>query len=431
MTYEEACDYLLSLPRFTDQGATAYRPGLDHMIALMEAMGNPHRRFESIHVAGTNGKGSTVSFIAAIAASAGLRVGLHTSPHLFRITERMRINGRPAPDAWLSQAVERYRSVFESVKPSFFEATVALSFLYFAEQKVDLAVVEVGMGGRLDATNVILPRLSAITSIDLDHTEFLGNSLPEIAREKAGIIKDGIPVVTSAEQPEVIREFREIARQRGSPFAAVLEEIQVTDVVQEADGLVMDVRTPVRDYPSLRVGLPGPHQQKNALLALRAAEIAIIPAPEAVYEGLANARILSGLRGRLEVIQKEPLVIVDVSHNPEGLSAALKYALDQAERRKGRLFVLFGAMRDKDVSRMAALLARLTAAIFLVSIRSERALRTDELSAILAAEDVVVVGSGTTAEGLSWFNRTASFGDVLLITGSHQVVSGLPEEMFT
>lgn len=239
------------------------------------------------------------------------------------------------------------------------------------------------------------------------------------------------PVVTSAEQPEVMREIREIARQRGSPFAAVLEEIQVTDVVQEADGLVMDVRTPVRDYPSLRVGLPGPHQQKNALLALRAAEIAIIPAPEAVYEGLANARILSGLRGRLEVIQKEPLVIVDVSHNPEGLSAALKYALDQAERRKGRLFVLFGAMRDKDVSRMAALLARLTAAIFLVSIRSERALRTDELSAILAAEDVVVVGSGTTAEGLSWFNRTASFGDVLLITGSHQVVSGLPEEMFT
>ena len=204
MTSGSAEEFLLSLPRFTDAGHAAYKPGLERIRQILDAMGNPHDRFRSIHVAGTNGKGSTASMIASIGSSLGLRIGLHTSPHLVRITERMRIDGAPAPDEWLDSAVDMYRDGILAAGASFFEATVALSFLFFAENEVDFAVVEVGMGGRLDATNVLMPEVCVVTRIGLDHTEYLGNTLSEIAREKAGIAKRDRPLVLYPAPDEVV-----------------------------------------------------------------------------------------------------------------------------------------------------------------------------------------------------------------------------------
>src|SRR5690606_30389522 len=211
MTYADALTVLHALPRFAEAGAAAFRPGLARMRALMEAMDLPHERFASVHVAGTNGKGSTASMTAAMATAAGWRVGLHTSPHLFDVAERLRLDGTPAPHAWIADAVARYRTDFARIEPSFFEATVALSFRYFADEGVDLAVVEVGLGGRLDATNVLTPRACGITTLGLDHTDLLGDTLEAIAREKAGIAKPGVPLLTSAAQPEALAAIRETA----------------------------------------------------------------------------------------------------------------------------------------------------------------------------------------------------------------------------
>ena len=189
MNYEECVRFLNKLPAFSSIGAKAYEPGFERILSLMEALGNPHTTFPTIHIAGTNGKGSTASMIAAIATAAGKRTGLHTSPHLLNVNERMRMDGIPAPDEWLAKQVTKYQIVIEKVKPSFFEATVALSLLYFSTMNADLAVIEVGLGGRLDATNIVEPLLAVITNIGYDHTSILGNTLEAIAQEKGGIIK--------------------------------------------------------------------------------------------------------------------------------------------------------------------------------------------------------------------------------------------------
>ncbi|MDZ4700969.1 MAG: Mur ligase family protein, partial [Rhodothermales bacterium] len=210
MTIADAEAYLLGLPSFSVAGAVAYAPGLERIAALMAGMGDPHRVLRVAHVAGTNGKGSTSSMLAAIGTSTGRRVGLHTSPHLYRLQERMRIDGVAIPDGRLAGLVGRYVDLFEAVGPSFFEATVALSFLYFAEEGVDLAVVEVGLGGRLDATNIVEPSVCAITTIGLEHTAILGDTLEAIAAEKAGIIKAGVPVVSGVESPDAAGVISEV-----------------------------------------------------------------------------------------------------------------------------------------------------------------------------------------------------------------------------
>ena len=212
---------LLALPRFADAGAAAYRPGLERMRALLERMGDPHTAYPSVHVAGTNGKGSTASFAASVAQATGLRVGLHTSPHLVTLRERMRVDGRPAPAGWLERAVDRWGGAVEAAECSFFEATVALSLLYFAEEAVDLAVVEVGLGGRLDATNVLAPAVAAVTHVGLDHTDLLGATTPEIAREKAGVAKPGVPFLHAVADADARAALEAEAHDRGGAVEAV------------------------------------------------------------------------------------------------------------------------------------------------------------------------------------------------------------------
>ena len=427
MTFDEACAYLLALPRYAKYGDAAYRPGLARIEALTAAMGHPHEAFASVHVAGTNGKGSTASMLAAVASATGRRTGLHTSPHLFRLTERMRIDGAPAPDAWLAGAVTRFRAAMDRIEPSFFEAVTALSFLYFAEAGVDLAVVEVGLGGRLDATNVLRPRLCLITHIGHDHGALLGETLPEIAREKAGIVKPGIPVLAGTDRPEARAVIRTTAEERGAPFHDVTEEVHLWDVRPAPGHTAFRARTPAGTYEDLRVGLPGAHQARNAAVALRAAELLFDARPdaaEAVRAGLGDVRKRSGLRGRLEVLRTKPMIVADVAHNADGLDAALAF-LRAVRPPGGRLYVLFGVMRDKDLDRMAPRLAAAGATVFPARLDAERARPVAELAAGLRAHGVAVAEAGSVAEGLARFRARARPNDALLVTGSHLTVAAL------
>ena len=427
MTYADAIRYLHALPRFSDQGAAAFAPGLDRMRELLAAMGDPHRAFSGVHVAGTNGKGSVASLLAAIGTAGGLRVGLHTSPHLVHLEERLRIDGVPAPASWIADAVTRFRAVFDERRPSFFEATTALSFLYFAEEDVDCAVVEVGLGGRLDATNVLQPRLAIITHVGLDHTDLLGDTLAEVAREKAGIIKPDTPVLTAVDAPEALAVLREVAADRAAPLHELRDEVALHERDAGRDGLTLEVTTPRQRYEELRVGLAGRHQATNALLALRAAELAF---PEtaltgaAIRTGLRDVRRLAGLRGRLEVVQEAPLVVADVAHNPDGLAVALRFMQEVAPP-GGTLYVLLGLMRDKDVQRVGRLLAAARARVYAVALESPRAFPGAELRALLEAEGVPVLGTGGTEEGFAWVKRHVQEADTVLVTGSHQVVGHL------
>ncbi|MEM1042996.1 MAG: Mur ligase family protein [Bacteroidota bacterium] len=425
MTYADAEATLLALPRFADQGVLAYEPGLERIEALLGAMGRPHERFRSVHVAGTNGKGSTASMVAAIGTAAGLRVGLHTSPHLSELTERMRLGGVPAPHEWVADAVTRFRPTFDAVAPSFFEATVALSFLYFAEEAVDLAVVEVGLGGRLDATNVLRPEAALVTHIGLDHTDLLGDTREAIAREKAGIAKPGTPLLSAAEGESVVAALRETTEARGGQFVNVRDEVTVDIADDAADGLVLNIGTPVRTYAGLRTGLAGQHQAWNAALAVRAAETAL---PEVthnldhVQNGLADVRKLSGLGGRCETYQSSPLILADVAHNADGLAAAL--AVTRAKLSSaGVLHVLFGAMQDKSLDALAEVLARYETVVLPVGLSVPRAASADTLAAIFRARGLRVVDTAGVPEGIDWFRRRAGTADGLLITGSHLTVA--------
>lgn len=426
MTFADAYAYLLALPRFSERGADAYRPGLAGIVPLLAAMGQPHEAFPSVHVAGTNGKGSTASMLAAIGTAAGRRVGLHTSPHLLSVGERMRIDGRPAPETWLADAVARFRPVFDAEQPTFFEATTALSFLYFAEQRVDLAIVEVGLGGRLDATNVLLPRLAIITQVGLDHQELLGSTLAEIAREKAGIIKQNVPVLTAEADGEAGATIRAVAEAHAAPLHTLPEAARVRAAQTTLDGLLLDLETPRRRYEALRVDLPGLHQQTNAALAVRAAELILDELTRdagPVYAGLGAVRRRAGLRGRLEVVRRAPLVVADVAHNPDGLDAALAFLAPQ--RGDGRLLVLLGLLRDKDAAAMARLLAEAGALVYAAGLESERAWPAEALAGLLRRKGVPVAFAGPFEAAWSRLRETAKPPDVVLVTGSHQVVAPL------
>lgn len=422
MTYEEAEALLLDLPRFADQGAAAMNPGLERVTALLEAMGRPHDRLRAVHVAGTNGKGSTASMLAAIGTASGLRVGLHTSPHLWRLAERMRIDGRPAPDDWIASAVTEFSAAIASVRPSFFETTVALSFLYFARERVDLAVVEVGLGGRLDATNVLRPVVGLVTRIARDHEDILGSSLPGIAREKAGIAKPGMPLLTSVESGETLEAIVEEADRRGAAPEAIRSTCSAEVADESRDGIVVRLQTPRRRYESLRVALSGRHQLWNTALAVRAAEHLPDIDPDAIPDGLSRVRELSGLRGRSEVLQDTPLILIDVAHNPDGIAAALSVFRRTAA---GRRHVVLGLMRDKNVHEIVDLLRAEDLSVTPAELAGDRSLPAHRLYDLLLQAGVNAEPPGRVYEAVDRFRRGALRDDGLLVTGSHLAVGEL------
>ena len=416
---------LLALPRFATSTA-AYRPGLERMNALLAALGDPQEAVPVIHVAGTNGKGSTASLAASVASAAGLRVGLHTSPHLLSIHERMRVDGAPAPDAWLAGALARVGDALEAVAPSFFEATVALSLLYFAEAAVDLAVVEVGLGGRLDGTNVVRPVASVVTHVGLDHTDLLGDTTAAIAREKAGIAKPGVPLLHAVAEAEAQAALTAEATRLGAPVERVRETC--TAAVLDAAPLRIRLRTPAADYGEAAIGLPGAHQAWNAALAVRAVEVAVgrsggpAPTPEVVRAGLAEVVTRSGLRGRGESLPEDSRVTLDVAHNADGWRAALD-GLPVPEG--GRLWALVGVMADKDAGALADALASHDTRALVMPLDGDRALPAEILAETLQARGVPALVVADAQAALEAFTEAAAPADRLLVTGSHLTVAAV------
>lgn len=418
MKYAEALDFLFALPRFGHVGQAAYKPGLERIGALMEAFGEPHKGFPSIHIAGTNGKGSTAAMVAAVGTAAGKRTGLHTSPHLLDFAERMRIDGENAPHQWIATTVSKYESVIREVGASFFEASVALSFLYFAEMEVDAAVIEVGMGGRLDATNIVTPVVCGLTHIGLDHTQQLGDSLQDIAREKAGIAKPGVPFLSAHAGTEIHHVLEKTVSERGG----LLEHVHDVVSIVSTDPSIRFTSVS-NTYHVERLGFSGSHQLANAALAIRLAEMAWPDiAPRHIVTGLAETARLSGLRGRFEVVSHDPTIIVDVAHNPAGWRSAFNQI---GQARQGRLYVLFGAMADKELAPLGKLLIEHEATVLSIQLESERALQEEDLITWLKDSSIPVIPYKTAHSAVRYFSANASPDDILLATGSHLTVEAV------
>ena len=351
-----------STPMFQQVGGSAYKEGLDNTLALDTHLGHPHRAFHTIHVAGTNGKGSCSHTLAAILQSAGYRTGLYTSPHLLDFRERIRIDGKPVPEAYVVDFVERERAFFEPLHPSFFELTTAMAFRYFADEGVDVAVVEVGMGGRLDCTNIIRPDLCIITNISLDHTQFLGYTLAQIAAEKAGIIKPGIPVVIGETTPETRPVFLRKAQEAGAPIYFAEENDR-------------------EDYPGLEFELKGIYQQKNLRTLLTALPLLKEEAgyrldEQAVRNGFAHVVELTGLMGRWQKLHDHPTLMCDTGHNVGGIG----YVVEQLKQQTYRtLRIVIGMVNDKDIGGVLALLPR-EATYYFTRASVKRALPEEELA---------------------------------------------------
>lgn len=353
MTYQECLDYMFQqLPMYHRIGNAAFKKSLDNILSLCEALDNPQHKFKSIHVAGTNGKGSSSNMLAAILQSAGYKTGLYTSPHLKDFTERIRINGQQIPQDNVIAFVEKHKTLFEEIQPSFFEMTVALAFDYFAKEKVDIAVIEVGLGGRLDSTNIITPEVSLITNISLDHQILLGNDIPSIASEKAGIIKPKVPVVISQSQPETVAVFTKKAKDEEAPIIFADQIVEVLNPDVNYDARYFDVYQGDHVYLSnVEVGLVGSYQQLNlpgvliTVEELRKKGFEITE--HALREGLRRVPEITGFKGRWQILSEVPYIVCDTAHNEAGI----KEVLGQIERYNAEhVHVVLGAVNDKDLT---------------------------------------------------------------------------------
>lgn len=367
MDYQNTLTYLYnSVPMFQQVGGSAYKEGLENTRTLDEHFAHPHRSFRTIHVAGTNGKGSCSHTLAAILQEAGYRVGLYTSPHLVDFRERIRINGKPISEEYVIRFVEEERSFFEPLHPSFFELTTAMAFRYFADEKVDVAVIEVGLGGRLDCTNIIRPDLCIITNISLDHTQFLGSTLAQIAGEKAGIIKSGIPVVIGETTPETKPVFQQKAQEACAPIYFAEENDR-------------------EDYPGVEFELKGLYQTKNKRTILTALpllkEAGYRLDEQSVRSGFAHVVELTGLMGRWQKLQDSPTLVCDTGHNVGGIACIVEQLGQQSYR---QLHIVIGMVNDKDVRGVLAYLPK-DAVYYFTKASVKRALPEEELQVLAAA----------------------------------------------
>ncbi|REA64059.1 bifunctional folylpolyglutamate synthase/dihydrofolate synthase [Dyadobacter luteus] len=383
MNYQETIEYLYSrLPVFQNIGARAYKPGLTTTLELCKILDNPQDKYKTIHVGGTNGKGSTSHMLAAILQEAGYKVGLYTSPHLKSFTERIRINGKEINQDYIVDFIAGNLSNIDRLSPSFFEVTVAMAFAYFAHEQVDVAVIEVGMGGRLDSTNVILPELSVITNVSFDHTQFLGDTLEKIAVEKAGIIKQNTPVVVSEYQEETAEVFKAVAEGKQAPVFFASERIRVENVGMQ-NGLSVVNAGPADhsevSYPNLEIDLVGSYQIKNVAGVLQAVELLKVSGLQiessAVYSALRRVTTLTGLKGRWQKLGDSPAIYCDTAHNVAGLTQTLKqFAGLTAKKHR----YVIGFVGDKDISAMLAMMHS-EAIFYFTEPTNSRALKAEKL----------------------------------------------------
>ena len=422
MTYEETLDYLYTqTPMFQSIGAGAYKPGLDTVRALSEMFGNPHKRLRTIHVGGTNGKGSTAHTLAAVLQSAGYKVGLFTSPHLIDFRERIRVNGKMIPAEKVTDFVDRFiGNGGEKLRPSFFELTTIMAFEYFAASEVDVAVIEVGLGGRLDSTNIITPDLAVITNISKDHTALLGNTLPEIAAEKAGIIKEEVPVVIGESAGEVRKVFRDTALQRHAPIYFA-DDIRAFESAVTKDDCITYSGT---KWGDLQGELCGDCQTKNAASILCAIDRLVEKGykidNKAVAKGFRNVCELTGLAGRWMKLSDHPTVICDTGHNVGGW----QYLGERLQSYGDKLHMVIGFVNDKDISGILAMMPR-EAHYYFVKPSVNRGLEVEKLVETAKAAGLEGESFATVAEGYKAALSQMKEGDTIFVGGSTFVVADM------
>lgn len=386
MNYQETLNYLYnSTPVFEHVGAVAYKEGLQNTLALDKHFNHPHTNFKTIHIAGTNGKGSCSHSLASILQEAGYKVGLYTSPHLVDFRERIRVNGQCISKERVVKFVEDERKFFEPLHPSFFELTTALAFKYFDEQKVDIAIIEVGLGGRLDCTNIISPILSIITNISFDHTQFLGDTLAKIAAEKAGIIKKGVPVIIGEANEETSPVFQSKANEVNSDIVFAEDNAIVTSSSPMADG---GRRYYLSNNSTLVGELSGDYQERNMNTILCACNILkqmnIIKNDDVIAKGLTKICKNTGLLGRWQTIQNNPTVVCDTGHNVGGWN----YLAPQIKRQQcNQLRIVFGMVDDKDINSVMYLLPK-NAIYYWTQAESKRAIKAERVAEIAIKHDL-------------------------------------------
>jgi len=428
MSYSETLDYLYSiLPMFSKVGDAAIKKDLTNTIKLCSHLGNPHQKFQSVHVAGTNGKGSTSHMLAAILQRSGYKTGLYTSPHLLDFRERIRIDGQMVSKQFVINFVADHQRYIEEVKPSFFEVTVAMAFQHFAEEQVDIAVVETGLGGRLDSTNVINPLLSIITNISSDHTHMLGDTLEEIAGEKAGIIKKGVPVVISEKEFPSAQVFMDKALASNSPIQFASDCWDVIPLERSDDGLFVQASKKQLDQASeplsIRLDLPGTYQVKNLKGVLSAVEALRsqgfdIP-KESLRLALGEVQTITGLRARWQTLSHEPLVICDTGHNEAGWKEVIDN-LNQTTFK--RLHMVVGIMKDKSLTKLLELLPQ-GAFYYFCNAAFERALPANELAEQAQAHGLLGTSYPDVLTAVKAASAKADKEDCIFIGGSTFIVS--------
>ncbi len=419
MTYQESIQYLYDrLPVFHQIGADAYKPGLEKSFRMMAKLGNPQKKYKTIHVGGTNGKGSVSHFLSAVLQSAGYKVGLYTSPHLVDFGERIRVNGKMVKQQFVVDFVKNNKDYFSTIEPSFFEATMALAFDYFAAENVDVAIIEVGLGGRLDSTNIIEPELSVITNISPDHTQFLGDTPDKIAVEKAGIIKANTHVVIGETAELTKPVFLQKAQQENAPIFFA-QNTQKVDLLREENGKIYVKSS---NFGELEVGLVGEYQLKNLATVLetitKLRNVGFVIPDAAIQTGLSRVVELTGLQGRWQILQTSPTVVMDTGHNQAGV----EFIVNQLKRQQfNTLHFIFGMVNDKDISTVLSMLPK-NAKYYFTAANSPRSLPPKQLKAQAEKAELHGVAYSLVVDAVKSALASAEKDDFIFIGGSNFVV---------
>ena len=434
MNYQQTIDYLYAqLPMYSRIGAAAYKEDLHNTIALCNAIDNPQTKFKSIHIAGTNGKGSTSHMLAAILQQAGYKTGLYTSPHLKDFRERIKINGEIISQEFVVDFVERTKTISENIQPSFFELTVAMAFDYFEKEKVDIAVIETGLGGRLDSTNIITPILSIITNIGYDHIDILGDTLEKIATEKAGIIKPNVPVIIGEYLPETKNVFIQKATECNAPIYFAQDEYAVSNINYSMQLLSCNITSTEHNITeTFELDLNGLYQTKNICTVLCAEGILmehglkIKNADEKL--ALKNVKKLTGLYGRWDVISSNPTIVLDVAHNEDGIKQML-HQLSVVSRPSSALHFVIGMVKDKDISKVLSILPK-NALYYFCNAHIERAILHQDLLEKAKAFQLNGKSFDDVNDAIKAAKLNAAADDIIIVCGSVFLVAEVNLALF-
>ncbi len=426
MNFQETCQYLFTrLANYQRQGAGAFTKTLDNTIRLAEFLNNPHEKFKSIHIAGTNGKGSSASMLTSILMESGLKVGVFTSPHIKSFTERIKVDGQEVSEEFVVDFVERIQPVIEELKPSFFEITTLMAFAYFERSNVDIAVIETGLGGRLDSTNILSPLVSLITNISMDHSALLGDTLELIAGEKAGIIKDETPVVISQTQEELKHVFDQKAKSLAAPISYADQNYNIIDLGIENGLRQIEIPELNEKYT---LDLIASYQTRNVLGVITTLDVlkdryGIEVSSNAVKQGLAKVVKNAGLKGRYQILQEAPKVICDCGHNEDGIIAVVEQLMSESFE---KLYVVWGMSNDKEMNKIMRLLPK-NAEYILCQPKIERAAKAHELQQVAIEIGLKADIIEDVNEAVKVTVENAGASDVVFIGGSTFVLSELSE----